>query len=120
MTLQQFYQTIQGDYEDMCSRFSGPERVQRFVLLFPQDDSYAQFLRAMADGDSQTAFRAIHTLKGLCLNLGFGGMLPLVSQITEALRGGDLALAREGMPQLAASYRLHLDAIAQLERTHHG
>ena len=120
MTLQQFYQTIQGDYEGMCSRLVIPERIQRFVLLFPQDDSYSLFVQSMDTGDAASAFRAIHTLKGLCLNLGFSGMLPLVSQITEALRAGQMELAREAMPQLAQSYQLHRDAIAQLERTQHG
>lgn len=120
MTLQQFYQTIQGDYADVCSRLVTAQRVQRFVLLFPKDDSYALFERSMAAGDADSAFRAIHTLKGLCLNLGFTGMLPLVSQITESLRAGQLAEARPLMPQLAESYRLHMDAIAQLERTQNG
>ena len=37
-------------------------------------------------GDTTTAFRAVHTLKGVVLNLGLGSLARASSQMTEALR----------------------------------
>ena len=37
-------------------------------------------------GDTTTAFRAVHTLKGVALNLGLGSLAHASSQMTEALR----------------------------------
>ena len=37
-------------------------------------------------GDATTAFRAVHTLKGVALNLGLGSLAHASSQMTEALR----------------------------------
>lgn len=40
-------------------------------------------------GAATTAFRAVHTLKGVALNLGLGSLAHASSQMTEALRGQD-------------------------------
>ena len=42
----------------------------------------------MAASDRDTAFRASHTLKGLCLNLGFTPLAKVSSELCEALRPG--------------------------------
>ena len=37
--------------------------------------------------DAKTAFRAVHTLKGVALNLGLTALAGVCSEMTEALRG---------------------------------
>ena len=69
----------------------------RFVRMFPADGSYTQLCEAIAQGDVETAFRAAHTLKGLCLNLGFESLYRVDAALTEELPAGDW-LARECFP----------------------
>ena len=40
----------------------------------------------------ELAFRAAHTLKGVCMNLGFDHLYKLSFEITESLRTGNLEL----------------------------
>ena len=48
-------------------------------------ESYEAYIQAMQAEKADEAFLAIHTLKGVCLNLGFQGMYKVVNNITELL-----------------------------------
>lgn len=78
--------SIGGDYGEAKARFQNDERIVRFLNMFPGDDSMQNLTNAMNTGDTTTAFRAVHTLKGVALNLGFGSLAHASSQMTEALR----------------------------------
>ena len=71
MTLREFYEVTGGDYGDVMGRFVTEERVLRFVRKFPADGSFAALKSSLADGNAQEAFRAAHTIKGVCQNLSF-------------------------------------------------
>ena len=79
--------SIGGDYGEAKARFQNDERIVRFLNMFPGDDSMQNLTNAMNTGDTTTAFRAVHTLKGVALNLGLGSLAHASSQMTEALRG---------------------------------
>ena len=67
----------------------GSERiVDKFVKKFPNDKTAEQLFETYASGDYETAFRMAHTLKGLCLNLGFDKLRNSASELTESLRNG--------------------------------
>ena len=70
MTLQECYVKIGGDYNDILHRFMNENMVRKFVLKFPQDNNMALFEESWAKKDYETAFRAMHTLKGVAVNLG--------------------------------------------------
>lgn len=78
--------SIGGDYGEAKARFQNDERIVRFLNMFPGDDSMQNLTNAMNTGDTTTAFRAVHTIKGVALNLGFGSLAHASSQMTEALR----------------------------------
>ena len=86
MKLNEFYSTIGGDYTEARARFQSDERIARFLKMFPGDDSMQNLSAAVAANDAPTAFRAVHTLKGVVLNLGLGSLARASSQMTEALR----------------------------------
>lgn len=86
MTLIECYEII-GDYDDAVKRLVREELVERFLLQFPKDKSYEDLCRAMKEGDYQTAFRAAHTIKGVCLNLSLTMLADSIGALTEALRG---------------------------------
>ena len=86
MTLQECYVKIGGDYNDILHRFMNENMVRKFVLKFPQDNNMALFEESWAKKDYETAFRAMHTLKGVSVNLGFTALYNVSSALTEKLR----------------------------------
>ena len=86
MTLQDCYAKLHGDCDEVFSRLRSERLVQKFVLKFLDDPSYASLEKAMADRDRETAFRASHTIKGMCQNLSFTKLGDSADKLTEALR----------------------------------
>lgn len=88
MTLQDFYQTIGGNYDEVMRRLTKEERIRKFVIRFLEDDSFDKLCEAKEKGDDLEVFHAVHTLKGISLNLGFKGLYEACSEMTDAVRGG--------------------------------
>ena len=63
-----------ADYQNTLNRFPNEAFIKKFVLKFLDDNSYANLKEAIAAGNVEEAFRAAHTLKGVCLNLGFDNL----------------------------------------------
>lgn len=89
MKLDAFYRQVGGDYAEITSRFQNDARIIRFLGMLPKDDSMDALRAAMDKGDAPTAFRAVHTLKGISLNLGLGALAAACSDMAESLRGRD-------------------------------
>lgn len=101
---------IQAD--EALERFMGNEALlARFLKKFPEDQSYDALCRALKAGDTEGAFRASHTLKGVCGNLSMRTLFTLVSGQTECLRSGDLAGGAAQMPEITRTYEAVCDAI---------
>ena len=80
------YERIGADFDDVASRFGSPALVERFAGMFVQDESFDELEKALAAHDAKTAFRAVHTLKGVALNLGLSNLAAPTIAVTEALR----------------------------------
>ena len=88
MTLRECYAQFNGDFEGTLGRLCSTKLVERFALKFLADDSYAMLEEAITMGNYNDAFRAAHTLKGVCINLGFTQLYNASDELTEALRDG--------------------------------
>ncbi len=88
MTLQECYAALGGDYDEAMGRLRSERLVQKFVLKFLDDGSYRLLQDSLAAGDRAEAFRAAHTMKGVCANLAFNTLLASSERLTEALRDG--------------------------------
>ena len=89
MTIREFYTLVGGSYDDMSERFPSDALILRFLTMLPQDGSMELLARSVDAADAKTAFRAVHTLKGVALNLGLTALAGVCSEMTEALRGSD-------------------------------
>lgn len=87
MDLRECYAELGGDYEGVVGRFHGERLVLKFSLKFLEDGSYALLRDSLQNGRMEEAFRASHTLKGVCQNLGFTRLYESSAALTEALRG---------------------------------
>lgn len=88
MTLEECYDALGGNYDEAVGRLRSERMVQKFVLKFADDKSYDLLCRSMEDGNMEEAFRACHTIKGICANLAFNNLLNSSEQLTETLRNG--------------------------------
>ncbi|MDE7221232.1 MAG: Hpt domain-containing protein [Oscillospiraceae bacterium] len=111
MTLQECYAALGGDYAGVASRLPTERMVQKFVLKFLNDGSYDLLVRSMAAEDYAEAFRAAHTIKGVCQNLDFTVLYQSSCQLSEALRNGFTPEAPALAEQVGADYRRTVEAI---------
>lgn len=87
MTVKEFYETVGGDYEDVMSRLRTDERVVKFLNKVAADGSFALLEKSLGERNIEEAFRAAHTLKGICMNLSLTRLYRVAAELTEALRG---------------------------------
>lgn len=112
MTLQECYLALDGDFEDVKHRLPTDRMVQKFVLKFLNDPSYQLLCDSMEAGNYTDAFRAAHTIKGVCANMAFSALLESSSQLTELLRAGDMGdQAQELFQRVKADYAKTAQAI---------
>lgn len=116
MTIEEVYSAASGNFQTVLNRFGTKELVERFARKFLEDDSYPQLVEKLAEKDVQESFRAAHTLKGVCMNLGFDGLLAPVKEITEILRAGSLEGTAPLMKQITEEYTKVCDAVRQLDK----
>ena len=114
MRIEDCYREMGGDYADVSTRLPSPTLIHRFVLKFLEDKSYAALCDAMESGSREASFRAAHTLKGVCANLGFTRLLESASALTEILRPESDAIPEAAfalMEQVRGDYQRTVDAI---------
>lgn len=90
MTIQECYAQMGADYNEVFRRLYNEAMIRKFVLLFPKDDSFHNLEAALKEQNVKEAFRAAHTLKGVCQNLGFSNLYAPAVTLTETLRAGQL------------------------------
>ena len=86
MTIQECYEAIGGNYEDVLRRLRSEALIRKFTLKFLEDQSYPLLKQALGDNNYDEAFRGAHTLKGVCQNLFFDRLYEVSNELTELLR----------------------------------
>ncbi len=111
MTLRECYDALEGSYDEVVSRLRSERLIQKFVLKFLDDGSFALLEASMASGSREEAFRAAHTIKGMCQNLSFTRLGNTADEVTEALRNSWPDNAGELMEKIRRDYELTAGAI---------
>ncbi len=115
MNLEEFYNTIGGDYHQTVSRLSSDALVKRFVRKYLEDTTFQALTSSIENEDWAGAFRAAHTEKGIASNLGFDELFAASSALTEALRG-DKPLANSSLwDSVKDAHARLMQAIVQLD-----
>ena len=117
MTLQECYAALGGDYAEVSSRLPTERMVQKFVLKFLNDGSYDLLVRSMEEQNYAEAFRAAHTIKGVCQNLGFTRLYESSSALSEAMRDGKPLQDPALLERVKADYQETAGAIRALQET---
>jgi len=77
--------------------------------------SFEQLKEGLEENDGEKAFRAAHTLKGVCLNLGFNGLNKLSSELTEKLRGHSTEGTEPLFEAVKEKYESMIETIRELQ-----
>ena len=86
MTIEQLYNEIGSNYQDILLRMSAQKIVIKFVKKFIEDNTFNELTVGIGKGDFEQTYRSVHTLKGICLNLSFDVLANYCSMLTEYLR----------------------------------
>ena len=86
MTAEECYGLLGENYNEILERFGNESMIRKYAIRFIHDPSFGELKDAFQKNDGERAFRAAHTLKGVCLNLGFSGLYQVSSDLTEELR----------------------------------
>ena len=117
------YQQLGGNLENVKTRLPSDSLIKRFIIKFLDDSSYSELCDALQKGQRDEAFRAAHTLKGVCANLGFDQLENSASALTELLRPKDIGIPEEAvsmMKDVKHDYEMTVGAIrAYLELGNH-
>ena len=97
MTLEQCYEALGGNYDEVSMRLPSPRLVSKFLGKFLEDPSFETLCAQLQAGNRPEAFRSAHTLKGVCANLSFSRLLSSAEALTEVLR-----LETDTIPEAAA------------------
>ena len=116
MTVRECYEELGSDFDKVLSRLVSEALVKKFALKFLDDPSFQNLKDALDSKDVETAFRAAHTLKGVCLNLGFDGLFQPANALTENLRPRAFSEQSEELYNaLAKEYHEVLHVLAEIE-----
>ena len=116
MTVRECYEAVGSNFEEVLRRLGSEAFVKRFALKFLNDTSFQDLRDALMKKDGETAFRAAHTLKGVCLNLGFDRLYEVSAELTEKLRGHDTSGTEELFKKVETQYRILTDAIREMDQ----
>lgn len=114
MTIEECYQRMEGNYDEVSRRLPSLRLIEKFVGKFLDDKSFEELCIQMENGNRAEAFRAAHTLKGVCANLSFTKLMNSASQLTEELRpeADEIpAAAADLMAAIRRDYEMTVDAI---------
>lgn len=114
MSLTEFYTRIGGDYEEVICRLMNEEFIKKLLNKFLEDNSYTLLMENVGS-NNEAAFRAVHTLKGVCLNLGLGKLYESSVAVTEALRNGKCEVTKEMLEDISKDYQLTSELINELD-----
>lgn len=100
MTIEECYQKMGGSYGEVSARIPSASLISKFIGRFLEDGSFEALCSGMQAGNREEAFRAAHTLKGVCANLSLTRLLDAASRVTEILRPKADAIPEEAFSAL--------------------
>ena len=115
MTVKECYEQMGSNYESVLGRMGSEAMIKRFALKFLNDPSFNDLKEDLIKKDGEEAFRAAHTLKGVCLNLGFDELYEVSAELTEKLRGRETGGSEELLQKVSQKYQKTVAAIQGLE-----
>lgn len=88
MTVKEFYDSVGASYDEVISRLLKDERIVKYLNMFSKGTDFEDMENNLLAEKYEDAFRNIHSVKGMCLNLGITKLAAISSDLCEELRNG--------------------------------
>ena len=88
MTVRECYEKMGGDFDEAIGRLMKEERIVKYLGKFPLGGEINEMDQGIAAGDWPLAFRAVHTLKGMALNLSITPLAEASAELCDEIRPG--------------------------------
>lgn len=115
MTLKDCYMQMGADYEETVQRLRSESLIQRDHFKISAGPSYQELCRHWRTEILRIAFRAAHTLKGVCQNLGFKNLYEPSAELTERLRPLQETETDDLMQKVTEEYNRTVKAIEDFQ-----
>ncbi len=100
------------DVNDAVERLGGDKELYEELLAhFKKSPRYKDMVQAIEANDASQAFQLAHALKGTAGNLSFKRLFDAMQPVVEALRAGDVQLAKENLPVVTEAYKTLVEAL---------
>ena len=114
MTVKECYEQMGADYEGVLGRLRSEVLIKKFAKKFLDDGSFRSLKDNLAQKNGEEAFRAAHTLKGVCQNLGFDNLYPSSKDLTELLRAGSMDGYEDLFAEVEKEYNRTCEALRKV------
>ena len=114
MDMKECYAKFGGDYEGVLGRLMKEERIIKYAGKFVKGNDYQLIVDSLDAGDMETAFRNVHNLKGVSLNLGFTPLHQTSDILCEALRHGNPPVAPEEVSRMLQDVKAAYDSVVSV------
>lgn len=88
MTVKEFYAKVEGNYDDVLGRLMKEERICKYLFRLSTTGDFEGMHQALDEKNYADAFRFVHNLKGMSLNLGLSALASASSELCETMRNG--------------------------------
>lgn len=115
MSVKEFYELVNGDYDSALSRIMKESSMVRFLKMFADDTQYSRMMEGLENKDYKQVFASSHDIKGTCANLGLTQLASSSSDICEAVRNGEPTVDLQPLVEkVRADYTKTIEYINQL------
>ncbi len=121
MTLQELYQSIDGDYEQAARVLRMDKLIDKHIRKLTSNGVVDHLIDAGRTMDPVQLFETAHAVKGVCANLGLTRLSALASEIAEEYRPGNPRTCsdeevKEKLQDVEELYRKTTEGIARYEQ----
>lgn len=111
MNIKECYEKFGGDYEGVIGRLGKEERIVKYTKMFAEGNDYQLIEESLSSNNKEDAFRNVHNLKGVALNLGLTPVHKTADVLCEALRPGNPVVGDDEIAKMLGEVKVAYDGV---------
>ncbi len=115
MTLEEFYTTVNGDYNSAIKRFRTQDKLIKFLKRYADDPFYEKMIHAIESGNIEESFALAHAEKGIVANFYLTDLYDAIFALVEQLRPQTKQADPQLVEQIKEKYNLVVTTIREIE-----
>ena len=117
MIIKECYEAMGENYNEVLARLQLEKLIVKYALKFLDDPNYGMLVEAWKEKDYEAAYRASHTLKGICSNLGFSKLGSMRANLADALKENKIEQAEAIFPEIEGIYSNMISVLTEFQKT---